>query len=224
MATISFVAMEPTTYTLDELAAETGIEARTIRSYIERGLLPSAQSRGRSASYLPDHLDRLRVIKFLRRAWPNLSLTEIRIRLQQLTPENIRALAEGRIAAVPVAAATEGVGEQEFIDEDDEEEPGEEEPAGPTVTVPANQLAGAQRLVYALRQISGYGPTAPASKAEPWHRIAVTKDIELSVRAGFNDTQLTAFRELADLLRDVLTRTDAIPHQSSDELSPEAEG
>src|SRR5436853_1990161 len=100
MAILSFVAMEPTTYTLDELAEATGIEARTIRSYIERGLLPSAQSRGRATRYLADHMDRLRVIKMLRRAWPNLTLSDIRVRLQQLTPDNIRALGEGRISAM----------------------------------------------------------------------------------------------------------------------------
>ena len=84
----------------------------------------------------------------------------------------------------------------------------EEEPVGPSATVPVNQLAGAQRLVHALRQISGCGPTAPASKAEPWHRIAVTEDIELSVREGFDKVQLGAFRELADILHLVLTRPD----------------
>ena len=54
---------DKTNYTLDELAAESGFEVRTIRSYIERGLLPSAQSRGRNATYLQAHLERLRVIK-----------------------------------------------------------------------------------------------------------------------------------------------------------------
>ena len=49
-----------------------------------------------------------------------------------------------------------------------------------------------------------------SSKIEARHRIAVTEDIELFSAAGFSDIQLGAFRELADLLRDLLTRTDAV--------------
>jgi DNA-binding transcriptional MerR regulator len=226
MSPLLFVAMNTNTYTLDELAAETGIEPRTIRSYIERGLLPSAQSRGRAASYLPDHLDRLRVIKTLRRAWPNLTLAEIRIRLQQLTPENIRARADGRIAAQPVTAVAGSRDEMKLLDEDDldEEEIDREEGISPRLDLPVAQLAGAQRLVHALRNVTGFVTAGPASKAETSQRIAVTEDIELSVRGGFSPAQLTAFRELADLLRDALTRADAIPSQPKrDELSPEAD-
>jgi hypothetical protein len=45
---------------------------------------------------------------------------------------------------------------------------------------------------------------------EGWQRIAVTPDIELSVRAGFDDTLVAAFRELADLLRHLLQRADPL--------------
>lgn len=215
MAILELMAMEEKNYTLDELAEETGIEARTIRSYIERGLLPSAQSRGRAASYLTDHLDRLRVIKMLRRAWPNLTLSDIRVRLQQLTPDNIRALAEGRISAKVVMDAAEDENEGAILDEDDEGESelGTESRPEPRIPVErmTGQLAGAQRLVHALRNVTGHSSPAPSSKSECWHRIAVTEDIELAVRAGFSEIQLGAFRELADLLRDLLTRTDAIP-------------
>jgi hypothetical protein len=45
---------------------------------------------------------------------------------------------------------------------------------------------------------------------EGWNRIAVTPDVELSIRSDFNADQLAAFRELADLLRNLLQRTDAV--------------
>ncbi len=219
------MAMNGTTYTLEELAAETGIEARTIRSYIERGLLPTAQSRGRAATYLSDHLDRLRVIKMLRRAWPNLTLADIRIRLQQLTPENIQALSEGRITAAPVTME-DGTAELELPTDEghDDDDIDGEEAAGSPIALTARHLAGAQRLVHALRQVTGYVGATPASKLETWQRIAVTEDIELSVRAEFSEEQLIAFRELADLLRDALTRASAVPSRSaSDELFTEAD-
>ena len=70
--------MPEESYSLDDLAEAVGIAGRTIRSYIERGLLPGAQTRGRAASYSAEHLSRLEVIKSLRRARPNITLSEIR--------------------------------------------------------------------------------------------------------------------------------------------------
>ena len=63
--------MEEESLTLAKLAEQTSIEPRTIRSYIERGLLPGAQSRGRGAVYLAEHLNRLKVIlqEALRMRW-----------------------------------------------------------------------------------------------------------------------------------------------------------
>jgi hypothetical protein len=69
-------------------------------------------------------------------------------------------------------------------------------------------LTPAARLVHALRLLSGRAPVVPGSKAEAWHRIAVTEDIELSVRSDFGPNQIALFRELADLLRDLLGRAE----------------
>ncbi len=71
--------MSDDSYSLGDLANATGLEERTIRSYIERGLLPGAQARGRAATYSNEHLSRLRVILNLKRARPNIGLSEIRI-------------------------------------------------------------------------------------------------------------------------------------------------
>lgn len=221
MAILLLVAMNATTYTLEQLAEETGIEARTIRSYIEKGLLPSAQSRGRGAAYLADHLVRLRVIKMLRRAWPNLSLAEIRIRLQQLTPENIQALSEGRIAATTTTVAGEACEEPQLANDDDLDEEVENDVLlSQPSALPVRQLAGAERLVHALRQVTGHLAVAPAAKVEAWQRITITEDIELSVRADFSEVQLVAFRQLADLLRDALTRTDAVSSSTTSDRHP----
>src|SRR5881296_1682467 len=88
---------------LNDLADATGIEARTIRSYIERGLLPGSDTRGRGATYSAEHLSRLQVIQALRRARPNIGLNDIRILLQQLKPEQIHNLAGGSISATATA-------------------------------------------------------------------------------------------------------------------------
>jgi DNA-binding transcriptional MerR regulator len=49
--------------TLAELAAESGLPARTIRFYIARGLLPRPEGGGRGAGYGKQHLMRLEEIK-----------------------------------------------------------------------------------------------------------------------------------------------------------------
>jgi DNA-binding transcriptional MerR regulator len=53
------------TWSLAELAEETGISPRTIRYYISRGLLDGPTVAGRGAAYGKDHLARLRAIQEL---------------------------------------------------------------------------------------------------------------------------------------------------------------
>ena len=74
----------------------------------------------------------------------------------------------------------------------------------------AAKLNGAERLVRLLRGVTGFMPPAPKSKVEGWQRIAVTPDIELSIRAEFDANQLEVFRELTDLLRYLLQQTNAL--------------
>lgn len=219
MATIEW-GMESDSYSLNDLADATGIEARTVRSYIERGLLPGAHSRGRGAAYGGEHLSLLKVIQMLRRARPDITLTDLRIQLQRLTPEQIHALAGGAITAAVAADAP--ILDEEHADPDGDDDidtdPPQRSPAEGVLALPAppEQLTGPERLVQALRKLSGYTAPVPASRAECWHRITVTEDIELSVRAGFDSQQISAFRELADILRLLLTRPDALRSQDDD--------
>ncbi len=183
--------MDEVAFTLNELAEGTKIEARTIRSYIEKGLLPNAETRGRGATYTAEHRDRLKVIQFLRRARPGDTLNDIRLHLQKLSPQQITALAGGSISAAAINAP----------DEQDHED----DVRGFIPLPPPAQMTEIERLVGALRRCGGVAQGS--IKAESWHRIAVTEDIELSVRAEFGPEQLAVFRELALILRDLLKRT-----------------
>lgn len=60
---------------MSELVDASGITERTIRYYIEQGLLQHANGRGRSSYYTTEHLERLARIADLRER--GLSLTEI---------------------------------------------------------------------------------------------------------------------------------------------------
>jgi DNA-binding transcriptional MerR regulator len=62
--------------TIDELARETGMTVRNIRSYQTRGLLPGPQMRGRVAYYGADHIERLGLIQELQADGLSLQLIE----------------------------------------------------------------------------------------------------------------------------------------------------
>src|SRR5215212_9475205 len=84
---------EPHRYGMSDLEKETGLDARTIRYYITRGLLPPAHGRGPSATYDLGHLLRLRMIQLLKDA-ERLPLDEIKTRLADLTDRDIAAMLE----------------------------------------------------------------------------------------------------------------------------------
>ena len=55
-------------YTARDLAALTGVSERTVRYYVQEGLLPPPAGRGRGANFTGDHLTRLRLIRAMQRA------------------------------------------------------------------------------------------------------------------------------------------------------------
>ncbi|XYI00884.1 helix-turn-helix domain-containing protein [Sorangium sp. So ce1128] len=94
-----------TTYKLDELAGEAGVAPRTVRYYVQRGLLPAPEFRGKDTAYGREHLARLRAIKALQQAhWP---LEEIQARLAGAGVDEIERIAAGALppAAPPAAIA-----------------------------------------------------------------------------------------------------------------------
>src|SRR5262245_59605526 len=76
---------------LNDLCVESDVTARTVRYYIQQGLLPSP-GLGAGARYGPAHLARLRLIRRMQRE--HLPLAEIRRRLEELDEDAILRLAE----------------------------------------------------------------------------------------------------------------------------------
>lgn len=66
----------PPTFTLDELCALAELPKRTVRYYIQIGLLPRPEGEKRGAHYLPSHLEQLLRIRKL--AQSGISLDRIR--------------------------------------------------------------------------------------------------------------------------------------------------
>lgn len=79
-------------YSLDELAQATGIEKRTIRSYMQQGLIRGPEAQGRKAYYTDQHLLRLKALRFLRQ-YENRSIDEIRALLLGMRDDEVAEMA-----------------------------------------------------------------------------------------------------------------------------------
>ncbi|MEP6691655.1 MAG: MerR family transcriptional regulator [Gemmatimonadaceae bacterium] len=86
------MSSDPDSFDINELAAAAGVTARTVRYYVQQGLLPSAGSRGPGARYDRGHVDRLLLIKRLQAQ--HLPLAEIRKRLEGLTASELSGALE----------------------------------------------------------------------------------------------------------------------------------
>jgi DNA-binding transcriptional MerR regulator len=84
--------MDKESYLINQLAERAGVTVRTIRYYVNEGLLPPPQTKGRYSAYDEDYLYRIRLIKFYKESY--LPLSRIRERLDAMTSEEIRATVE----------------------------------------------------------------------------------------------------------------------------------
>lgn len=77
---------------LDELANRAGVSPRTVRYYIQRGILPPAEFRGPDTAYDERHLQALRAIKRLQEDY--LPLDAIASELEGKSEAELRKIAE----------------------------------------------------------------------------------------------------------------------------------
>jgi DNA-binding transcriptional MerR regulator len=72
---------------MNELVAQTGVAARTIREYMRLGILPRPEGYGMAARYSREHLLRLWAIASLRA--DGFLLDQVKARLAQMTPRQL---------------------------------------------------------------------------------------------------------------------------------------
>ncbi|HEY5906489.1 MAG TPA: MerR family transcriptional regulator [Vicinamibacteria bacterium] len=90
------IAAEAPDLDISELAEHTGVTVRTIRFYIQQGLLPSPGQTGPGVKYGEDYVARLRVIRRLQR--DHLPLAEVRKRLSGLDAAGLQAALDSPLA------------------------------------------------------------------------------------------------------------------------------
>ncbi len=89
---------------LTELATEAGVSPRTVRYYVQRGLLPAPPFKGPDTVYGEEHRLRLKAIRVLQARF--LPLDAIQVELARLSPEQIKTLAEsGPVTPAPAPPA-----------------------------------------------------------------------------------------------------------------------
>jgi len=80
--------MEAKKYTIEELCELTGFSRRTIRYYVQSGIIDAPAGRGRGGFYFDSHVDKLRQIRSFQEQ--GLTLQTIQSRLaEDKTPETI---------------------------------------------------------------------------------------------------------------------------------------
>ena len=89
--TVIINSMEVRQYYIEELCELTGFTRRTIRYYIQEGLIPPPAGRGRGGFYNDSHVDKLMQIKSFQERGLNLATIAGLIKKEELnTVENIR--------------------------------------------------------------------------------------------------------------------------------------
>ena len=154
---------EDDTLDLIALADAAGVTPRTVRYYVQQGLLPSPNKRGPGTRYGQPLLERLRLIKLLQRR--HLPLNEIRAQLESLDDDGVRQ-ALGAAPELALGDANAGYGRSLLY---------RGEPAGRARD--GHVAAAAAAADYA-------GDLFPESRnaRSTWERIRIARDVELHVR------------------------------------------
>lgn len=206
--------------TLQELADQTGVEPRTIRSYVEKGVIPGPGSLGRGARYPRETLDRLKVLQLLRDANRSLTLDQIRVLLHGIGPSQLRAIADGAMrigALIDTDAAgssplprTAAMDYLQSLREASSDSRSRDRLSAVLMCAKApnpddDRLPILEAAARALAQLAGTS-SSRGTRGESWYRISLTPDIELSVRGEFGTEQLAQLHRIGDSLRTLLTK------------------
>ncbi len=164
------------TFDLNELCDRAGVTARTVRYYIQQGLLPAPEAQGPATRYGQGHLDRLLLIRHLQRE--HQPLAEIRAHLEGLRDEDVSHVLSLRPAKRPSSAV-------DYVR-----------------SVLGGNPASLLRAEEMPRPSAAARPAMPVKSQ--WERIALAPDVELHVRRPLTREANRRVEKLLDLARQIL--------------------
>ena len=202
------------TFDLNELSAAAGVTPRTVRYYVQQGLLPSPGTRGPGTRYDRTHLERLQLIRRLQRQ--HLPLAEIRLRLEGLDDDGIREALGAPVDQTTGSSALEYV--RDLLTRQAARTVGEAPMlAAAQAPPPAEPEAKLRRSTFG----SIFGRAAPAEPTPPpppvqapltqqprstrstWDRIPLAPDVELHIRRPLSREQNRQVERLIETARDL---------------------
>ena len=223
-------------YSLDDLAELTGLTTRSIRHYIQQGLLSGAESRGRNAWYTEEHLNRLRCLQILRDR-SGLSLSELRPVINALSEEQIRSIAAGEeeVMALPIGQAgtsmhsdNRHIGTSHRLADESNLVSEPRFSRAPSMEQEVKETTGNEALDYirkirggkkddvsrlaatvqSIEKLTGGRRIPRKASNEWWATVKITPDIEIRAR-GMDEKDVGELERLADLMRHLLMKGDS---------------
>ena len=225
MAHYKYNMANTSTHSLEDLGKLTGLSPRTIRNYIQKGLLPGAVTRGRNASYTDAHLDRLQCIKIIRDK-SGLPLDDLRMVIQSLSEEQIRLIGTGKeeVMALPIGqpfpadkiSFTQGSIHSEnsaMAIKTGESRVAHSQTKESDALVYIREIrqksykdeSHLAELVGTLEDLISKQRVYRKSRNEWWATVKITEDMEIRAR-GLDKTDLGQLERLADVLRHLLMK------------------
>lgn len=166
--------------TLSSLCDRAKVSTRTVRYYIQQGLLPPPERGGPGATYSPGHLDRLQLIRRLKDQ--HLPLAKIRRRLAGLSDQDIRTM----LAGPTLPEATSAADYVQAVLRKTRASPASRQPA---------------------RRSKAAAPTqTTATTRSTWERHVITEDIELHIRRPLSRDQDRRTRTLLETARNLFSK------------------
>jgi DNA-binding transcriptional MerR regulator len=189
--------------TLEDLASHSGLTLRTLRFYIQEGLLQGPDTHGKYAKYSQQHLERLEMIQRLKNL--RLPIKEIRHLLNNMTADEISQIRQYQDDLNPVYS----INKLESISDSSTASPG------------SSALEYLRNLETGQKNINTYSSTpaikkparvprpAPVYKhqvyakgdQESWKRIVIDDGIEFNVREPIDMDEELKVRKLIEYAR-----------------------
>jgi DNA-binding transcriptional MerR regulator len=194
--------------TLEDLSNITGLTLRTLRFYMQEGILQGPDTHGKNARYSQKHLDQLELIQRLKNL--HVPLQEIRHLLNNITPQEITRLRKYQEKLQPTLNEDKSV----YAMEPPTYQPSES--ALGYIRSLENKWSKYQIISEPRIDLSRSTPPSPASSAIPdsihysqfdnqetWSRIVIEDGIELNIRQPIELEEQEKLVKLVEYARDL---------------------
>ena len=192
---------------LAELAREAGVTPRTIRYYVQQGLLPSP-GKGPGTRYDRALVDRLQLIKLLQRQ--HLPLSAIRQRLDELDDDGVRRelgsppelpLSDSALSYVRETLSRDRAGEEPSSRSSSPHRTGEEHDLFGVPVSPALSPLAALKPAAANVQTDAKWQVTKST----WERVRLSRNVELNIRRPLSREQNKQVDDLIEAARKIFS-------------------